>query len=178
MKILMIAVIAVLLTLWLSPDRPLVFVLEPHHDTVREGEQYTLRSQANGPCQYQWFKDGELLPGATNSNFTIPYMLEGWAGTYQVVASHMNRYASTRIVTLVYDPAIRVIIENDTVTLDADGPIHYTTDGTEPQPFSSLYVTPLLITKPCILRAIVGNVEMEYVRFVLDKSNDVLTTEQ
>lgn len=178
MKILLIVAITALLTLWLSTERPLTFVLEPHNDVVSEGSTYTLRSQANQPCQYQWFKDGELLPGATNSSFTIPYMLEGDSGTYQVVASSLDRYTSSRTVVVTYNPTIRVVVENDMVTLDAYGPIRYTLDGTEPTSFSSLYITPLLITKPCVLRAIVGNIEMEYVRFVLDKSDEVPTNEQ
>lgn len=178
MKIAYLVVVTVVVSLWLFPERPLTFVLEPHNDSVTEGSSYSLRSQSSQPCEYQWFKDGEVLPGATNSTLIISYMLEGDSGTYYVVAKNNAGIITSRTVVITYNPVIHVAIENDTVTLDADGPIHFTTDGTEPTLFSPLYVTPIVITEPCVLRATSGRVEMEYVRFVLDKRQDVPTTEQ
>lgn len=166
---LLVVVLAVSAGVLLIPEQPLTFVYEPHSEVVREGTQYTLRSQANRNCQYQWYKDNEILPGATNSNFVIPYMLEGDGGVYMVQATSYNKRIYSRIATIEYRPLIKVIVENDMVTMDADGPIRYTLDGSEPTSVSSLYLTPLLITQPCVLRAVVGLLEMEYVRIELDK---------
>lgn len=172
MKIALMVILTLALSVWLSTERPLTFTLEPHADTVTEGSWYVLRSQANQPCSYQWFKDDQVLPGATNATFVLDYFLEGDAGTYHVVATNNHASITSRSVVLTYHPVIQVIIDNDMVTLDADVPIHFTLDGSEPTQFSPMYLTPLLITKPCVLRAMAGNVEMEYVRFVLDKRQD------
>jgi len=172
MKIALMVIITLALSVWLSTERPLTFTLEPHDDTVTEASWYVLRSQANQPCSYQWFKDGQVLPGATNATFVLDYFLEGDVGTYHVVANNGHTTVTSRSVVITYNPAIRVVVDGDMVTLDADVPIHFTLDGSEPNQFSPMYLTPLLITKPCILRAMAGNVEMEYVRFVLDKRQD------
>jgi hypothetical protein len=34
-----------------------------------------------GPYSYQWFRDGEAVPGATNSSYTIPHVLRPDSGT-------------------------------------------------------------------------------------------------
>lgn len=172
MKIALMVILTLALSVWLSTERPLTFTLEPHVDTVTEGSWYVLRSQANQPCSYQWFKDGQVLSGATNATFVLDYFLEGDAGTYHVVANNDNTTVTSRSVAITYNPAIRVVVDGDMVTLDADGPVHFTLDGSEPNQFSPLYLTPILIAKPCILRAMAGNVEIEYVRFVLDKRQD------
>lgn len=172
MKIALMVILTLALSVWLSTERPLTFTLEPHADTVTEGSWYVLRSQANQPCSYQWFKDDQVLPGATNATFVLDYFLEGDAGTYHVVANNGNNTVTSRNVAITYNPAIRVVVDGDMVTLDADGPVHFTLDGSEPNQFSPLYLTPILIAKPCILRAMAGNVEIEYVRFVLDKRQD------
>jgi len=129
MKIALMMIITLALSVWISTERPLTFTLEPHADTVTEASWYVLRSQANQPCSYQWFKDGQVLPGATNATFVLDYFLEGDAGTYHVVANNGHTTVTSRSVAITYNPAIRVIIDNDMVTLDADGPIHYTLDG-------------------------------------------------
>lgn len=172
MKIALMVILTLALSVWLSTERPLTFTLEPHADTVTEASWYVLRSQANQPCSYQWFMDGQVLPGATNATFVLDYFLEGDAGTYHVVVNNGNTTVTSRSVAITYKPAIQVVVDGDMVTLDADVPIHFTLDGSEPTQFSPMYLTPLLITKPCVLRAMAGNVEMEYVRFVLDKRQD------
>ena len=56
----------------LPPD--LRILKQPDESTVEEGGNagFAVLAVGDGPLTYQWFKDGEVIEGATASNFAIP----------------------------------------------------------------------------------------------------------
>jgi hypothetical protein len=140
------------------------FVTNPRSVTLVEGDSYRLRAVANRPSAYQWYKDGQAIPGATNSMYYIQYMLEGDAGVYKAAATYGAKTIETRSEVVSYKPLISVRIDGSLVTLTparAGSKIYYTTDETEPTTNSMLYVHPFRAHSGFVLRACVGNVEMD-----------------
>lgn len=142
------------------------FVVNPRGVELVEGDQYRLRAVANRPSSYQWYKDGQAIPGATNSVYYIQYMLEGDAGSYKATATYGGDTIETRTEAISYRPLISVSIDGGLVTLTparAGSKIYYTTDETEPTTNSMLYVHPFRVQRGFILRAIVGSIEADSV---------------
>jgi hypothetical protein len=85
----------------LEPQIPEI-VLQPWGDTVVAGEYHAFVVVAEGaaPLTYQWFKDGEPLPGATNRVHVIPAAVEADAGSYHVVVTNLDGVASSMPATL------------------------------------------------------------------------------
>ena len=57
---------------------------------VAAGQPVTLNTTADGtaPFSYQWYKDGSILTGATNSTYAISSFQAANAGTYYSVVSN------------------------------------------------------------------------------------------
>ncbi|HYE32574.1 MAG TPA: immunoglobulin domain-containing protein, partial [Methylomirabilota bacterium] len=66
--------------------RPLVVVHPPSEVTLLEDTPLQLSPEVSGtpPLTYQWFKDNELLSGATNLALSIPSVITNDAGVYQL----------------------------------------------------------------------------------------------
>ena len=71
-----------------QPPAGLSIVTQPIGGAVTLGESFAFSVSATGSVQgYQWFKDGQILPGATSSSFTIPVIGLEDAGSYSVSIS-------------------------------------------------------------------------------------------
>jgi hypothetical protein len=73
----------------LDDGLPLLFNL-PSPQAVELGGTATFRVEAAGwpPPQFQWFKDGVLLTGATQSTLVLSNVMQAQAGAYSVVVSN------------------------------------------------------------------------------------------
>jgi uncharacterized delta-60 repeat protein len=76
----------------LTVNDPLITV-QPSGDILRLGQNATFTVTATGTSlAYQWWKDGAVLPGATNTSLTRTSLQEADAGLYSVLVN--NRYGS------------------------------------------------------------------------------------
>jgi hypothetical protein len=71
-------------------------VSQPYGDTLPVGSYFNFSVIARGqvPLSYQWFKDGVVIPTATNRNFTIPAVALTDDGEYDVRVE--NPWSSVR----------------------------------------------------------------------------------
>ncbi len=62
---------------------------QPASQTVNVGQSVSFSVTATGsePLSYHWFKDGTIIPGATNAYYSIPAVADSDAGTYSVVVT-------------------------------------------------------------------------------------------
>lgn len=69
-----------------TPARPLEIVVHPESQTVPAGTRVRLRVRASGtaPLTYQWFRDGELIPGASTAHLERAVFGEAETGEYRV----------------------------------------------------------------------------------------------
>jgi Domain of unknown function (DUF4214)/Immunoglobulin I-set domain/Immunoglobulin domain/FG-GAP-like repeat len=79
---------AAALTVSLIP--PPVFYSQPSDTTVIQSNSFdlTVYASGSGTITYQWYKDGQLLPGATYSYLPIANVTFSDAGSYQVTATN------------------------------------------------------------------------------------------
>src|SRR5438552_8114680 len=73
-----------------TPPTPPTIVNQPQSTTRFAGESFSLFVQAMGsfPLSYQWSKDGQALPGATNKILVFSNVTTNAAGLYTVVVSN------------------------------------------------------------------------------------------
>lgn len=88
-----------------------VFTQQPESFAVGIGSNYTLRATAMGfpwPT-YQWFKNGEAIPAANGSSYSIVAAQLADAGNYSVVATNFFGSATSavaQITVVAYPPVI------------------------------------------------------------------------
>jgi hypothetical protein len=74
---------------------------EPQSQTVPQGTSITFSVTASGPAlQYQWFRNGQPISGATSASYAIANVQSSDAGTYYVVVSNQCGTVQSRQVTL------------------------------------------------------------------------------
>jgi hypothetical protein len=63
---------------------------QPQGGTAAIGRSFQITVQATGtaPLQYQWFKDGQAITGATSNTYTITNVTQNDAGRYKVVVTN------------------------------------------------------------------------------------------
>jgi DNA-binding beta-propeller fold protein YncE len=66
---------------------PLVMLIHPQDASVCLGEFVVLVSNASNPSSYQWFKDNQPVPGATDSILTISNAIPSDSGEYFVMST-------------------------------------------------------------------------------------------
>lgn len=108
---------------------PPIFVLNPSNTLVAIDQPIQLRSLAAGsaPMNYQWFKDGVLLSGETNSDLTYAAANLAAIGDYWVVANNVAgvstsavvQLAVTQLPSLVQQPASMDMVQGSPLTLSA-----------------------------------------------------------
>ncbi len=94
---------------------------------VNSGDALCLQARVNGslPLSYQWYQDGSLKPGATNSVLQIPDARLSDAGSYYCIVSNAfgsvtSRVAAIRVAAppeIVQQPLDRTSKEGTTVVL-------------------------------------------------------------
>jgi hypothetical protein len=152
-----------------ASDTPPSLVTQPQSAAGLEGDTIVLSVAAIGtaPLQYQWFKDGEPIPGATGTFFEIPFLLEADAGTYRVEVSNAFGKIVSANAKVSFVPLIQIYVDGVvassivrvskpvTVSLKSARPgwiLHYTTDGSEPLPTSPTYTAPFTVSANLELR--------------------------
>ncbi|KXB97542.1 MAG: hypothetical protein AA908_06705 [Chlorobi bacterium NICIL-2] len=110
---------------------------QPQGGTAAIGQSYQITVQATGtaPLQYQWFKDGQAITGATSNTYTITNVTQNDAGRYKVVVTNRCGTAESEEVQVqavsVEDEAIAAgfrlsvapMPANGTVTLQITSPV-------------------------------------------------------
>jgi autotransporter-associated beta strand protein len=83
----------------LLADGPAEFISQPSNVSVPVGQTATFSAATVGylPITYQWFKNGTLIPGATNSSYSFPTVLGDNGSTFRVYAT--NTIGVTTYVT-------------------------------------------------------------------------------
>jgi len=106
------------------PSVPPVIQTQPVGGTVMEGDDFTLSVLATGMAlSYQWHKDNNPIPGATNASYTISNVQTNDAGTYLVVVLNAAGYAPSDPAVLDVTPAPTYATYTEAVL--TDNPIHY-----------------------------------------------------
>ncbi len=84
-----------------DPGVPAI-VTQPASMTRRVGTVATFSVLATGaqPLNYQWFKGGTAIPGATGTNYTTGNLTAADAGEYRVEVSNVSGSATSQTVTL------------------------------------------------------------------------------
>lgn len=97
---------------------------QPEQQTVQVGGGLSLVVEATGPddIKYQWYLNGEPIPGATQSTYKVPQVGPEHAGTYSV---EINSATDTQTTS-----PVRIQVEQPTATPKPLPPI--TPDGPAP----------------------------------------------
>ena len=68
---------------------------------------FTARVSGSGPIYFQWFKEGAVIPGATNNFFSLSPTTGEDAGTYTIVASNrVGAVSASATLTLLDTPLV------------------------------------------------------------------------
>jgi len=95
----------------LEAPQPPSITTQPLSQTVEAGEPVTLATSVLGaaPLSYQWFKDGNPLPGATNDSLNFPKVQPPHIGDYWMVVANASGSVTSSIASINIrgvDPAI------------------------------------------------------------------------
>jgi hypothetical protein len=92
----------------MAPDDPVQIVEPPANTKVTAGGNTTLRVQAVGgaPLTYQWYKDGNLMPGYVGSQLNLYNCRLSAAGLYQVVVANSVSAVTSTVGRLTIDYGI------------------------------------------------------------------------
>lgn len=112
-----------------DPDFPFI-TEEPVSKTAGISERVSLEVTATGqePLLYQWYFNGELIPGANSRSYAIWSALPSDAGRYKVEVSNVHGQAVSRTVRLdleetaprlTFQPSDTGFIENESLRLVA-----------------------------------------------------------
>jgi len=81
-----------------------MILLDPQSSTNVAGTFVRLQPEiddANGRVQYQWFKDGQLMPGATNVALDFPEVTLADAGGYTVAITNVDGGTNSAVAQVV-----------------------------------------------------------------------------
>ncbi|MCX7936959.1 MAG: immunoglobulin domain-containing protein [Chlorobi bacterium] len=85
---------------------------EPQSRTVARGGTTTLSVTASGPnLQYQWYRNGQPISGATAPSYTIASATDADAGTYYVTVSNECGSVQSRQITVTVTDAPTPVLE-------------------------------------------------------------------
>ena len=156
----------------------------PVSAVVNQMESYRLEFKVSQPSTFQWYKDNNQLPLATNGVLDLTNVVLGDSGSYRATASRDGKTLESRAASIVCKPRVKVYVGNRQVSVianiagavivrmipaDQGAKIRYTLDGSEPNQGSVLYSSPFAVNKSLFLRVSVDGVETDPVRFKLYK---------
>ena len=91
------------------------FTLQPIGGTVVLGQVVVLNAKASGTPNYQWYKNGTAIVGATDSSLVISSVSSSSAGTYVLKASNNSATASSNPAELSIGSSQRAPMVNVSV---------------------------------------------------------------
>ena len=125
-------------TVTLNVDAAITIItLEPKAEELCEGDEvnFYVVADANGaPLDYQWWKDGEEIDGATSSYYTITNITTTNEGDYFVVVSGQAGFACSSVTS-----ETAALVVNTDATLD--GPVDYEETVCVDNPISDITYT-------------------------------------
>jgi outer membrane protein assembly factor BamB len=152
---------------------PPIIVTQPTEQTVTVGSTVTFNILTGGtkPLDYQWYKNGKAIEGATTSSLQLDNVTKEDETTYYVrVKNEFGVTESDPFQLIVKPRATSFIIDdvevNETeivatgtakITIFSDiqsGEIFYTLDGTPPTFTSNVYLKPFELKESATIRAI------------------------
>lgn len=90
--------------------RPIISSINPWSQSVMVGSsaEFYASVSATRPITFQWYRDGVLLPGATNINIVITNVTAGDAGSYRLAATNAygGALSGTAQMTVITRPVI------------------------------------------------------------------------
>ena len=99
-----------------------VFLVQPLSQNVLTGSNVTLTCVAYGlNTLYQWYLNGNLIPGATNSNYTISSANASNAGNYTVKAINAGGSLLSNIATLTVTGSMGRLVNLSVLSMDGPG---------------------------------------------------------
>ena len=103
--------------------QPPSIVAQPSDQLVHPGEEasFTVAATADPSPSFQWHKNGTLIPGATESSYTIPTSAEADAGDYSVVVSNAGNTVTSNVVSLSFINPYGTYISSFELDPETDG---------------------------------------------------------
>jgi len=117
-----------------SPTNPPAVLNLPQSLTVVEGDEVSFQPLYAGspPFHYQWRKDGEDLPSATNASFSIATTVLSDSGVYSVVVSNVYGSATSPDALLSVVPVEQAVaVFDDPAFVDTGGSIYSSSDNVQ-----------------------------------------------
>jgi len=107
----------------LVPPSPRI-TAQPEDQSASVGESVTFETAATGvaPLDYQWFKDGVPIPGATGPTLTLPDAQCEDAGSYTVRVSNSAGAVTSAPATLQVSPCCVWIVCPTNMVVDCSSP--------------------------------------------------------
>ncbi|MCC6989029.1 MAG: immunoglobulin domain-containing protein [Acidobacteria bacterium] len=129
-----------IITLTVVPLPPPVFLSHPASQSAAVGTsvKFSVSASSSAPLVFQWYKDGVLIPGATEDQIVLTGVSREDVGTYSVVASNSAGTATSAPATLtltapvVIAPSIREHPLSQTVNAGATIALGVTVAGSPP----------------------------------------------
>ena len=108
---------------------------QPKSQTVTEGNDVTFTVTANGSeLSYQWYKDGNLINGATSASYKITNVMPSHAGSYTVTVNNSAGRATSSAAVLTVKlkmPVITIQPTNLTVLKGSSATFTVQANGTD-----------------------------------------------
>ncbi|MGO8677895.1 MAG: InlB B-repeat-containing protein [Limisphaerales bacterium] len=153
------------------PNSPPVLAKQLTNQIVLSDEQVTLSASVLGaqPMKYQWQKNGDVIPGATNANLLFTNAQPSDSGEYSFAATNSLGFTNGGPVSLVVGDMLvftngqpvngNVITVAGSVAISLEslytnGSIFYTLDGSQPDFNATQYFGPFSVSTSGTLRAI------------------------
>ncbi len=112
----------------------------PESQQIAESQPVTFSVQATGavPLNYQWYKDGQAINGASGATYSIAYVLPGHAGEYSVRVSNTYNEVSSEIATLTVTefnsrPTANITSHEDGILFYGGQQFTFKGTGTDPE---------------------------------------------
>ncbi|MDB4797198.1 immunoglobulin domain-containing protein [bacterium] len=112
----------------LEPQIPPVITKQPQDLIIVLGEEatFSVNGKGTGPLDYQWYKDGKQVAGATSENYKIWEVSKNDFGSYSVSVKNKKGKAISQIAKLrraftpeiIQQPQSRYVLLGDTVDLN------------------------------------------------------------